>query len=241
MDTTEDKQSKLSSKGKKNLFIESTTQRAPFDTDLKARLERDSIDYTVKITKAEAESGNVPRAVRVYADGIYDLFHHGHARQLLEAKTIFPKCEVYLLAGVCNQRLTSQKKGDTVMEEDERYESLVHCRYVDEVIRNAPWTIDQEFLSFHKIDFVVHDEEPYKVGNSCDVYGELKEKGRFVATHRTEGISTSDIVARILRNYDTYIQRNLKRGYTRKELKFSRTREFFLNMARCIEFVFFNY
>lgn len=93
-------------------------------------------------------------------------------------------------------------------------------------------------MDFHKIDFVVHDEEPCKIGNACDVYSELKKKGIFVASQRTEGTPTSNIVARILRNYDIYIDRNVKRGYTREELKFSRAREILINMARCIEFIF---
>lgn len=194
---------------------------APYDNDEVANNERDLIDYGIKITAEMAQDGTAPRRIRVYADGIYDLFHQGHARQLMQAKNVFPKSDVYLLVGVCSDELTQAKKGNTVMDENERYDALKHCRYVDEVVREAPWVLDDAFLTKHKIDFVAHDDVPYTIGSGTDIYAGLKEKGMFVATQRTDGVSTSDVIARIVKDYDVYIQRNYARGYTRKDLNVS--------------------
>ena len=77
------------------------------------------------------------------------------------------------MVGCCNDALTHKYKGKTVMTEDERYESLRHCKWVDEVIRDAPWVITEDFLDAHNIDFVAHDALPYSdaSGQADDVYG----------------------------------------------------------------------
>lgn len=142
------------------------------------------------------------------------------------------------LAAVTSDKITRELKGKTVCNQEERYEMLRHCRYVDEVLIDAPWIITPEFMEKHQvratsirgeslsdpccnymqIDFVAHDDAPYGSGDTDDIYKTIKEMGRFVASQRTPGISTSDIIARIVKDYDMYLKRNLNRGYSAKDL-----------------------
>lgn len=156
------------------------------------------------------------RPIRIYADGVFDLFHLGHMKQLEQAKKAFPN--VTLVCGVPLDVETHKRKGLTVLSDKDRCETLKHCRWVDEVIPNAPWSVDTAFLKKHNIDYVAHDDLPYALAELDDVYAPIKEAGKFLATQRTEGILTLDIILKVIRDYDKYLMRNFARGATRKEL-----------------------
>ncbi|EHA17765.1 hypothetical protein CBS63078_4550 [Aspergillus niger] len=159
------------------------------------------------------------RPVRVYADGVFDLFHVGHMRQLEQAKKAFP--DVHLIVGVTGDEETHKRKGLTVLSGAERAESIRHCRWVDEVIPNCPWIVTPEFIDAHQIDYVAHDDLPYGADEGDDIYAPIKAQGKFLATQRTEGVSTTGIITRIVRDYDQYISRQFKRGASRQELNVS--------------------
>ncbi|KAI9019229.1 hypothetical protein CLU79DRAFT_759303 [Phycomyces nitens] len=191
---------------------------------------------TPEMTKGFPFKINEPptgRPVRIYCDGIYDMFHFGHAKALEQAKKAFPN--VHLIVGICSDIETHKRKGKTVMTDVERYESVRHCKWVDEVVEAAPWVITQEFLDEYRIDYVSHDAEPYVSLESGDVYCFVKTQGKFLPTRRTDGISTSDLITRIVRDYDAYLRRNLERGVSAKELNISFLKEQEIKTKKSIE------
>ncbi|KAF4982626.1 hypothetical protein FZEAL_1792 [Fusarium zealandicum] len=172
----------------------------------------------------------VGRPVRVYADGVFDLFHLGHMRQLEQAKKAFPNTT--LVVGVTGDHETHLRKGLTVMSGAERAETLRHCRWIDEVIEDCPWIVTPEFLEANKLDYVAHDDLPYGADEGDDIYQPIKEAGKFLVTQRTEGVSTTGLITRIVRDYEKYIARQFKRGTSRQELNVSWLKKNELDLKR---------
>ncbi|KAL8874183.1 MAG: hypothetical protein Q9174_000449 [Haloplaca sp. 1 TL-2023] len=170
------------------------------------------------------------RPVRIYADGVFDLFHLGHMRQLEQAKNAFP--DVYLLVGVTGDTETHKRKGLTVLTGAERTETVRHCKWVDEVVPNCPWVVTADFLEEHEIDYVAHDDLPYGADEGDDIYAPIKKQGKFLVTQRTEGVSTTGIITKIVRDYEKYIARQFKRGTSRQELNVSWLKKNELDLKR---------
>ena len=92
---------------------------------------------------------------RVYVDMVADLFHYGHANFLRQAKQFGD----HLIVGIHSDEVVSGYKRTTIMSMEERIENVSSCRYVDEVVPDAPLAVDQEWLNIHRVDLVVHGDD----------------------------------------------------------------------------------
>lgn len=79
----------------------------------------------------------------------------------------------------------------------DRIAVVASCRYVDRVIPDAPTCPTPSFLDSHGIDVVVHGGD-YSQAEIETYYGAILRTHRLIVVPYTPGISTSDIINRIL-------------------------------------------
>jgi len=132
--------------------------------------------------------------VKVWADGCFDGMHYGHANALRQAKELGD----YLVVGIHSDADIEYNKGPTLMKERERYDSIRACKWVDEVVEAAPYTTQVDVLDKYNIDFCVHGEDISLAADGTDAYALVKAANRYRTIKRTEGVSTTDLVERIL-------------------------------------------
>lgn len=136
--------------------------------------------------------------VRVYMDGCFDMMHYGHANALRQAKALGDE----LVVGLIPDKEILRCKGPPVMNDEERYTLVEAVKWVDEIIRDVPYDLSPEFIqdlfTKHRIDYIVHGDDPCLLPDGTDAYAHAKKLGRYIMVKRTEGISTTDIVGRML-------------------------------------------
>jgi len=132
----------------------------------------------------------------VYVDMVGDLFHCGHVAYLKECK----KMARILKVGVHSDEVVRSYKRIPVMTMEERIKVIGACRYVDEVIPNAPLTVTPEFLTEHNIQKVVYANNPDSPSDINKMYAHIIDKVTFIPY--TSGISTTLIIKRIKNRED---------------------------------------
>lgn len=134
------------------------------------------------------------RIVRVWCDGCYDMVHYGHSNQLRQAKAMGD----YLIVGVHTDGEISKHKGPPVFTQAERYKMVRAIKWVDEIVEGAPYVTTLETLDKYNCDFCVHGDDITLTVDGKDTYEEVKKSGRYRECKRTQGVSTTDLVGRML-------------------------------------------
>lgn len=147
----------------------------------------------------EADRKRTGKPIKVYIDGCFDMMHIGHSNALRQARA----AGTYLVVGLIGDKDIIRNKGSPpVMPMEERYIALKSCKFVDEIIQNAPYDLTPEFThklkDQYKIDYIVHGDDPCITCDGKDAYATAKELNMFKTIKRTEGISTTDLVGRML-------------------------------------------
>lgn len=148
-------------------------------------------------TRPGSARSSKPREIRIFMDGAFDVMHYGHMNAFRLGRSL----GTYLIVGVNSDESITQCKGPPLMNDNERLTMVEGCKFVDEVVPNCPYIMTSEYLDhiFEKydVDYVVHGDDPCIVDGK-DVYASAKRRGRYRSIPRTEGVSTTDIVGRML-------------------------------------------
>jgi len=129
---------------------------------------------------------------RVYVDMVADLFHYGHVNFLRQASLHGDS----LLVGIHSDETVESYKRTPILTMNERIASVEGCRYVNDVVSNAPLEITRAWIEKHDIDLILHGD---------DVDTEMRDKwysvpirmGIYKSVGYTEGISTTELIKRV--------------------------------------------
>ncbi|XP_052070724.1 ethanolamine-phosphate cytidylyltransferase-like isoform X1 [Mytilus californianus] len=134
------------------------------------------------------------KQIRVWVDGCFDMAHFGHANAIRQAKEMGD----YLIVGVHSDAEITKNKGPPVYNEEERYKMVRAIKWVDQVVEDAPYVTTLETLEEYDCDFCVHGDDITTTADGTDTYYLVKANGKYKECKRTAGVSTTDLVGRML-------------------------------------------
>ncbi|KAL2758259.1 hypothetical protein ACRALDRAFT_1048096 [Sodiomyces alcalophilus JCM 7366] len=150
---------------------------------------------------------------RIWIDGCFDFFHHGHAGAIVQARQL--GSELYI--GVHSDEAILENKGPTVMTLEERIAAVDACRWVTKSVARAPYVTQLEWVSHFGCKYVVHGDDITSDSSGEDCYRFVKAAGRFKVVKRTPSISTTDLVGRMLLCTRTHFIKSLEKRLAGEE------------------------
>ena len=131
---------------------------------------------------------------RLWIDGCFDFFHHGHTGVMLQSRRLGNE----LLVGLHSDEDIAANKGPTVMNLEERIAAVDACRFSTKCVPHAPYVTSIPWISHYGCRYVTHGDDITSDASGNDCYRFVKKAGRMKIVPRTPGISTTDLVGRML-------------------------------------------
>jgi len=89
-------------------------------------------------------------------------------------------------------------KGPPVMNQKERYDLLNHIKWADEIVYDVPYSPSIELLDKCGAHYCFHGDDMPVNAQGEGAYDVMKNAGRLKVVKRTEGVSTTDFIGRLL-------------------------------------------
>lgn len=89
-----------------------------------------------------------------------------------------------------------------IFNEQERYEMVRAIKWVDEVIEDVPYVTDLAVMDKYNCQYCAHGDDPTVDLDGNDSYAEVKNAGRMKIFKRTQGVSSTNLVQRMLMKAD---------------------------------------
>lgn len=151
-------------------------------------------------TDAYPMFGNTPvppkkaGTIRIWVDGCFDMLHFGHTNAIRQAASLGAE----LFVGCHSDEEIIRYKGPPIMHAEERYAALRACKWVTYVVENYPYVTRLKDIERFEVDYVAHGDDISVDLNGRNSYQEIMDAGKFKIVKRTDGISTTDLVGRML-------------------------------------------
>lgn len=159
-------------------------------------MKKNLLLVSVLFTSLLFSEENQPKKI-IYTDIVGDLFHAGHIEFLKKARAFGD----YLIVGVLADDVVEGYKRTPILTLEERVKMVEACKYVDQVIVAPPLRLTKDLIEQYQIDYVVHGDD-FNKELLEDQYGLSLQLGIFRSVPYTPGISTTNIIRRIVDRYD---------------------------------------
>ncbi|PAA62558.1 hypothetical protein BOX15_Mlig001077g2 [Macrostomum lignano] len=191
------------------------SERATFDQMATAATSRSPYTATCQFVPTtqqlkEFSTGRAPEPGEkiAFVCGAFDLFHVGHIDFLEKCYSM----ATYVIIGIHSDQIVNWYRGYNypIMTMFERVLSVLACRYVSNVVIDAPFKISEQLMKHLKVDYVIHGvRTPVKpCPDGSDPYSEAKRLGLYREVDSGNDMTAYSVIERIIKNRVKFEERN---------------------------------